>query len=101
MNLSIAFIAYFMQGLFLIAPLLILLLAVILGLGQISGKIEKWSKFDSIYWSLITAMTIGYGDIKPLKKSTKSLSLVIGFIGLILTGITVAVAIQAGRHKGF
>ena len=96
MNLSIAFIFYFLHGLFLIGPLLVLLFAVIAGLGQIAGRIESWSRFDALYWALITAMTIGYGDIKPLKNSSRLLSLVIGFIGLVLTGITVTVAIQAG-----
>jgi Ion channel len=96
MDLSIAFILYFLHGLYLVGPLLILMLAMILGLGQIAGRIENWSRFDALYWSLITAMTVGYGDIKPVKNSSKSLSLVIGFIGLVLTGITVTVAIQAG-----
>ncbi len=96
MDLSIAFVLYFIHGLYLVGPLLAVMLAVIIGLGQIAGKKEGWSKFDAFYWSLITAMTIGYGDIRPEKKSSKSLSLIIGFTGLVLTGITVTVAIQAG-----
>jgi voltage-gated potassium channel len=96
MDLSVAFILYFLHGLYLVGPLLILMLAIILVLGQIAGRIESWSKFDAVYWSLITAMTIGYGDIRPVKNSSRSLSLIIGFIGLVLTGITVTVAIQAG-----
>jgi voltage-gated potassium channel len=80
----------------MVGPLLLLLLLIILGLGQIVGRIESWLKFDALYWALITAMTIGYGDIRPAKNSSKSLSLIIGFIGLVLTGITVTIAIQAG-----
>lgn len=96
MDLSIAFVMYFLHGLYMVGPLIGLLLVFILGLGQIAGKVEHWSKFDAFYWSLVTAMTVGYGDIRPVRNSSKSLSLVIAFTGLVLTGITVAVAIQAG-----
>jgi voltage-gated potassium channel len=96
MDLSIAFIMYFVHGMYMVGPLIGLLLVFILVLGQVVGKIEQWTRFDAVYWSLISAMTVGYGDIRPVKNISKSLSLVIAFTGLVLTGITVAVAIQAG-----
>jgi voltage-gated potassium channel len=95
MDFSIAFALYFANDLFLIGPLVVLLLIVILGLGMIVGRVESWSRFDAVYWALITATTVGYGDIRPVRKISKSLSIAIAFCGLILGGITVAIALDA------
>jgi voltage-gated potassium channel len=65
----------------------------IIVLGQIVGRMEKWTRFDSLYWSYITATTVGYGDIRPLKKISRLLSVFIAFIGMIFTGILVAIAL--------
>ncbi len=43
-------------------------------------------------------MTVGYGDITPKRKTSKLLSLAIAFIGLILAGITVAIALEAAKQ---
>ena len=75
-----------------------MLLSFMLGiivLGLIVGRKESWSKFDSIYWAFITATTVGYGDIRPLQKVSRVLSVFIAFIGLIFTGMMVALAINA------
>ena len=48
----------------------------------------------SIYWTIVTITTVGYGDIRPIKKRSKILSIVIAFIGLVLTGIIIAVAFK-------
>ena len=96
MDFSIAFVLFFTHNLFLISPLLGLLLIVILGLGMVVRRVETWSWFDAIYWALITATTVGYGDIRPTRKISKSLSIVIAFNGLILSGIIVSLALDAG-----
>ncbi len=72
---------------------LILGLAVVL-LGQIVRHIEKWSVFDGLYWSMITATTVGYGDIRPLKKVSKTLSILIALLGLMFTGLIIAVTLR-------
>ncbi|RLA41513.1 MAG: two pore domain potassium channel family protein [Gammaproteobacteria bacterium] len=79
-------------------PLLTFLLLLIAGLGQWVGHIEKWDKFTALYWSFITALTIGYGDIRPYKKSSRTLSLIIGMLGIMFTGIIVAITIAATTH---
>jgi voltage-gated potassium channel len=44
---------------------------------------------------MITASTVGYGDIKPVRKSSKVLAIVIAFMGMVLTGIIIAVALES------
>ena len=95
MDFSIAFVIFFVHHLFLISPLLGLLLFIITSIGLVVGRIEKWRMFNAVYWSLITALTVGYGDYRPTHKISKFLSIVIVFSGLIFTGIMVALALDA------
>ena len=53
------------------------------------------SGFDGLYWSFITATTVGYGDMRPVKKVSKLLAVLMAFSGLLFTGIMVAVAVQS------
>ena len=94
MELTITFIRLFFWSIYLIAPLLVFLSFVIIVLGQIVCHIEKWNKFDGLYWSFITATTVGYGDIRPLKKVSRALSVLIAFVGLMLTGIIIALTLN-------
>ena len=69
--------------------------AAIILLGQLVGKIEGWSHFDSFYWSFITATTVGYGDIRPIKRGSKLIAVLIAILGLLLTGFLIALAVRA------
>lgn len=95
MEFTIQFINLFFYGIGLAAPLLIFLMFIIILLGQIVGKRESWDRFDSLYWAFITATTVGYGDFRPTKPLPRVLSVLIAFIGVIFTGIVVALAINA------
>jgi voltage-gated potassium channel len=95
MEFTFTFIKLFTYGIALAAPLLLSFALAIIIIGQIVGRRESWNRLDSLYWSFITATTVGYGDIRPTQKLTKILSIVIAFIGLVFTGITVALAINA------
>ena len=94
-GLTVAFVKQFCFGLWLTLPLLVTLAVGVILLGQAVGKQEGWSRFDSFYWSFITATTVGYGDIKPVKIRSRVFAIFIAFLGLTLTGIVIAVAVQA------
>ena len=94
-GLTTTFLKQFLFGLWLTAPLLLSLAAIITVLGQIAGKKEGWAPFDSFYWSFITATTVGYGDVRPTKKWARILAIVIALVGLTFTGILIAVAVHA------
>jgi len=96
-GLTITFLKEFGAGLWVTFPLLLTLATVITLLGQIVGKKEGWSRFDSFYWSFITGTTVGYGDIRPAKRGSRAIAISIAFLGLILSGIVIAVALHAGE----
>ena len=89
------FLTILAWSVYFVSPILIVLAATIVALGQIAGRIESWEKFDALYWSFITATTVGYGDIRPTRKRTKGISILIAFLGVIFTGFIVAIAVNA------
>lgn len=86
----------FALGVFYAGPILIFLILLISLLGQRIGKREGWERIDSLYYSFITATTVGYGDFHPTTTVSKFYAIAIAFLGLILTGIVVALAVKAG-----
>jgi voltage-gated potassium channel len=57
--------------------------------------VEGISIGNSMYFSFITAFTIGYGDITPITIIGRVLAILMGLLGIIFTGLVVAVATRA------
>jgi hypothetical protein len=49
--------------------------------------IQSLTFLDGVYWSIITAASIGYGDITPVTNFGKILASLLGLIGVITVGI--------------
>jgi voltage-gated potassium channel len=98
MNFTVEFLQMFFVALWFVAPLIGLLVAVIVILGRLTGIREGWSRSDSLYYAFITATTVGYGDFHPRKGLSKMMAVAISFVGIVLTGIIVAIALQAAVH---
>ena len=94
-GLTVTFLRHFVFGLWLTSPMLLSLAVIITALGQIAGRQEGWTAFDSFYWSFVTATTVGYGDIRPARRRSRVIAIVLAFLGLILSGIVIAVAVHA------
>ncbi len=94
-GLTITFLKEFALGFWLASPLLLSLALGITILGRITGRIEGWSWFDGFYWSFITATTVGYGDVRPVKRTSKAIAILIALMGLTFTGFLIALAVHA------
>src|SRR5215831_7166323 len=75
-------------------PVLSVILGIQLALGLLTGFVEGWSLGDAVYFTLITGLTIGYGDLVPRQPLTRVLAIGIGFCGLFLTGLVAAIAVH-------
>jgi len=95
MEFSITFIKILFAGIYLLFPTILILFTTIMILGQIVGRLESWPKFDALYWALITALTVGYGDIRPQKNASRVFSIFIAILGIMLAGILVAITVEA------
>lgn len=78
-------------------PVLSGVLAAMIVPGLVIGRIEDWSIGESLYFTFVTGFTIGYGDFAPTHFSSRLLAVMIGFAGIVMTGIVAAVAVQALR----
>ena len=94
-GVTFKFLREFCFGLWLTFPMLLTLGVAIALIGQVVGKKEGWSRFESFYWAFITGTTVGYGDLRPQQKITRLLSIVVALLGLTFTGILIAVAVHA------
>lgn len=72
------------------------LLLLLIGALAISG-LEKIPFGDAVYFAFITGLTIGYGDLVPHTALGRIISVAMGFVGIIFTGLVVACATQAVR----
>lgn len=89
------FMANFFQVLYFLRGVLILLLLFIAAGALTIWLFEEVELFDGIYFSLITALTIGYGDIVPMTATGKIVSILLGLLGEIFVGIMVGASIHA------
>jgi voltage-gated potassium channel len=74
------------QGLEILALLVLIVLAGVAGY----SIIERWSLFDSLYMTIITLATVGYGETHPLSTPGRvfTLFLIMGGMGIILYGVS-------------
>jgi Ion channel len=79
----------------LIWPILSGVISAMVGPGLLIGHIEGWRIVDALYFTFVTGLTIGYGDLTPRHLVSRLLAVVIGLAGIMLTGLVAAVTVQA------
>jgi voltage-gated potassium channel len=57
--------------------------------------VEQLPFGDALYFSFITGLTIGYGDVVVKTVSGRFVAIIIGLIGILFTGLVVAAAVRA------
>jgi len=76
-------------------PILSGVVLAMAGPGLLIGQIEGWRISDALYFTFVTGLTIGYGDLAPRHFVSRCLALVIGFSGIVLTGLVAAMSVKA------
>jgi voltage-gated potassium channel len=97
------FLQKFLSVLGAIALVLLLILFAFAGLAAVVYFAENGQHFpnspssfaESLYFSAVTALTIGYGDLVPHSILGRCASLLLGLLGITLTGIVAAAAVRA------
>lgn len=68
--------------------------SILLGIVFLTGTlwfwlIEKWSLIDSIYMTMITLSTVGFGEVNPLDDRARLFTMVLILMGIIVIGYLV------------
>jgi len=97
MEFTLSFLRIFLADTLYASPILGFLLLLIALVGYLIGRLEGWSAFDALYHAFINATTVGYGDFRPSRKGSKALAILLALVGLIFTGMIVAIALHAAN----
>lgn len=71
-----------------------LILILLLG-GVLIWRYEDISFGDAIYFTFITGLSVGYGDITPETAMGKIVSIGVGMVGVLIVGLSVAIGARA------
>jgi len=97
--LTHSFLGHFFQHFFRVFWYLRSLHLGLIGLILIGGfaiaAIEKIPFGDAVYFAFITGLTVGYGDVVAHTGVGRFISVLLGLIGIIFTGLVVAAATRA------
>ena len=92
------FFKFFGHMLWLCKSIYAVLFSLIVLGGLIVQQVEDLPPGDGFYFAMVTGLTIGYGDITPETWIGRGVALLLGFIGIILTGMMVATAVFSLRE---
>ncbi len=91
----VRFNAHFWQIIWRVKAIIAVLLLFIVVGAFLMASIEQLPFGEAIYFSFITGLTIGYGDIAPGTPTGRIISILLGVNGILFTGLVVAAAVHA------
>ena len=89
------FNAHFWQIIWRVKAVITALLLIIVIGAFLIASIEQLPLGEAVYFSFITGLTIGYGDIAPGTPAGRVISILLGINGILFTGLIVAAAVHA------
>jgi uncharacterized membrane protein len=94
----VPFSNHFLRITWNLRALYLMLIAWIMAGAVVIAATEKLSLGKAVYFSLITGLTVGYGDIAPGTAIGQIISVSLGLVGILFTGVVVAAAVEAVRR---
>jgi len=88
----------FLRGSWDLRAIYLGLLALMMAGAVVIAGVEQMPIEEAVYFALVTGLTIGYGDIVPMTTFGRIISVVLGFIGVLYTGLVVALAVHAVKE---
>jgi voltage-gated potassium channel len=88
---------YFLQALWKIRAIVLGLFAWLVVDAAAIAYFEKMPFADALYFTFVTGLTIGYGDIAAVTLMGRVVAILTGLLGILITGLTTAVAVFALR----
>ena len=71
------------------------LLLLILLCGVVISYVEKMRLGEAIYFSFITGLTVGYGNVAPVTPIGRVMCVFVGLLETVFTGLVIAIATRA------
>ncbi len=93
-----SFIHVFFRIVWNLRSLYLALLSLIMAGAVVIAVVEKIPIGEALYFAFITGLTIGYGDIVAATTFGRIMSVLLGFVGVLFTGLVIAVALHAVRE---
>jgi hypothetical protein len=94
-----SFTNHFFRAVWHVRAIILALIALVVSGAAMLAYLEKIAFTEALYFAFVTGMTIGYGDIVMHTPSGRLVALLIGFIGILFTGLVVAVLVHAVRQS--
>ena len=94
-----SFTYHFLRIIWHVRSVNLALFSLIVITGWAISYLEKLPFGDALYFAFITGLTIGYGDIVVKTPVGRILAVLIGFIGVLFSGLVIAVAVRALRES--
>jgi len=86
---------HFWQTVWHVKSIILGLIMLIVGGAVLISFVEQLPFDHALYFAFVTGLTIGYGDIVATTPVGRIISIVLGVIGIMFTGLVVAVAVRA------
>ena len=99
MKMLTRFTYYFLRSIWRLRSVVLVLLALVVAGAVSINLFEKMPFADALYFAFVTGLTIGYGDIVMKTPGGRLIALIIGFVGILFTGLMVAVLVYAVRES--
>lgn len=97
-RISLVFMRQFWRGMVFLLPIWLTMCGLVVGLGVVLAEVENWALRDALYFSWVTGLTVGYGDLAPVQPLGRLCALCAALIGIIFSGLWVALAVDALRR---